>query len=60
MMFFIQLIHYKVYLTDLKNSKLKWIVYGTYCINVFYCRLKGTEKNYTERFFKSLSNIYSI
>jgi len=26
MMFFIHLIHYKVYLTALKNSKLKWIV----------------------------------
>jgi len=28
---------YKVYLTALKNSKLKWIVQGTYCINVLYC-----------------------
>ena len=37
MMFFIHLIHCKVYLTALKNSKLKWIVKGTYCINVLYC-----------------------
>ena len=28
---------YKVYLTALKNSKLKWKVQGTYCINVLYC-----------------------
>jgi len=28
---------YKVYLTALKNSKLKWIVYETYCINALYC-----------------------
>jgi len=27
---------YKVYLTAL-NSKLKWIVWGTYCTNVLYC-----------------------
>ena len=26
---FYSLIHYKVYLTALKNSKLKWIVKGT-------------------------------
>jgi len=25
---------YKVYLTALQNSKLKWIVKGTHCINV--------------------------
>ena len=75
MMFFIHLMHYKVYLTALKISKLKWIVYGTYCINVLAYnlwtftwfvhfelpfRLKGTEKIHTERFFKFLSNIYSI
>ena len=74
-MVFIHLIHYKVYLTALKISKLKWIVYGTYCINVLAYnlwtftwfvhfelpfRLKGTEKIHTERFFKFLSNIYSI
>ena len=34
MMFFIHLINY---LTALKNSKLNWIVQGTYCINVLYC-----------------------
>ena len=35
--FFSHLIHCKVYSTALNNSKLKWIVQGTYCINVLYC-----------------------
>ena len=37
MMFFIHLIHYKVSLKSSKTSKLKWLVWETYCINVLYC-----------------------
>ena len=35
MMFFIHLIHYKVYLTALKNSKLKWIVYREHTVIMY-------------------------
>ena len=37
--FLIHLVHYKIYLPALKTSKLKWIVSGTYCINVFYLHI---------------------
>ena len=76
MMFFIHLIHYKVYLTALKirnwNEKSREhtvLMYSTaYNLWTFtwfvhfelHFRLKGTEKIHTERFFKFLSNIYSI
>ena len=49
-----KIIHYKVYLTALKISKF-WFVHFELPF-----RLKGTEKIHTERFFKFLSNIYSI
>ena len=71
MMVFIHLIHYKVYLTALKISKLKWksrehtvLMYSTahnlwtftwFAHFELPFRLEGTEKIHTERFFKFLS-----
>jgi len=36
MMFFIHLFYYKVYLTALKNSKLKWIVYRQHTVLMYF------------------------
>ena len=69
MIFFIHLIHYKVYLTALKNSNglsrehtvlMYSTAYNLWTFTWSELRLKGTEKIHTEGLTKLPSNIYSI